>query len=264
MQQQDIHDYLERYFIANDCQVIDKTDGHLHVQLSIDLDKRLMNRPFYWHYLEKTGGVPNPMQMQIITDEANAPEQQKGEKVHFGSPRLHQIFQSTKELGGFIRLYENIDRGSNQSIPLQPWLCLNVKVSYQCDRKKDVIYSLGLNLIHGQIVDGFFDQLVDRSLTPKIPDYCFTLSPLIKPKSGLLRLEKLIYNLIEQEDEKWAIEARERLAEDLNLLDRFYEENEEKPETYHREKEAIESQYKPKIKVNVINGGMFYLHQQVF
>ena len=28
------------------------------VQLTIEMDKELMNRPFYWHYLEKTGGRP--------------------------------------------------------------------------------------------------------------------------------------------------------------------------------------------------------------
>ena len=38
------------------------------VQLTIELDKELMNRPFYWHYLEKTGGVPNPMKLTFITD----------------------------------------------------------------------------------------------------------------------------------------------------------------------------------------------------
>ena len=64
---------------------------YLTVQLTIELDKELMNRPFYWHYLEKTGGVPNPDRLTFITDSQNAPTNIKGETIHFGSPRLHQM-----------------------------------------------------------------------------------------------------------------------------------------------------------------------------
>ena len=264
MQQHQIHNYLERYFNANESPILENGNGHLHVQLSIDLDKELMNRPFYWHYLEKIGGTPQPMKMTLITDQEKAPGDLRGELVHFGSPRLHQIFNSTKKFGGFIRLYEEIETIGNSSTPLQPWLNINVKISYQCDRKKDVIMSLGLNLINGQVVPEFFEKLSERNLTPKIPDYCFKLSPLVTPRSGLLRLEKIIRTYVEEQDDKWAIDARKRWDEDLHLLNHFYEEHEEKPESYHIEKEALKSQYEPKIIVHVINGGMFYLNQKHF
>ncbi|WP_078552890.1 YqhG family protein [Bacillus alkalicellulosilyticus] len=259
MQQHQIHNYLERYFVANNSPILEKTAGHMEVQLSIELDKALMNRPFYWHYLEKTGGEPNPMKMTLITDQDKAPEDIKGELIHFGAPRLYQIFQSTTELGGFIRLYEKVVSRERQMTPLHPWLCLNTKISFQCDRKKDVIISLGLNLINGQIIPQFFDSLVKSDLTPKIPDFCFTLSPLITPKSGLLRLEKVIRTFIEEQDHTWAVEAHQRWEADLKLLNRFYEDVEEVPESYENEKEALGSQYAPKVVVKVINGGMFYL-----
>ena len=83
------------------------------------------------------------------------PEHIKGETIHFGSPRLHQIFQSTKNLASYIRLYEKSTSLSNQQTPLRPWIGLNVKISYQCDRKKDVFKSIGLNLINGQMVEQF-------------------------------------------------------------------------------------------------------------
>ena len=107
MQQQEIHNFLDRYFTATNCEVLEQSNGHMKVQLTIDLDKELMNRPFYWHYLEKTGGVPNPMQLTFITDQNNVSDTLKGEMIHFGSPRLHQIFQSTIKFGKFIRLFEN-------------------------------------------------------------------------------------------------------------------------------------------------------------
>jgi hypothetical protein len=260
MQQHEIHQFLERYFRANECDILEADDGYIKVQLSIEMDKELMNRPFYWHYIERTGGTPAPMQLTLITKQTEKTNSLEGERLHFGSPRLHQIFRSAQKRGGFIRLYEEAASCQQSHIPLHPWLGLNVKISYQCDRKKDQILSLGLHLISGTIIEQFHDRLQKLKLTPKIPDYCFTISPLIKPKSGIGRLEQYIRRRIFQDDHTWAEKAKERWAEDLALLDHFYEGMEEKPECYHIEKEALEEQYKPRIIVSVINGGLFYLH----
>lgn len=264
MQQHQVHDFLARYFEANDSPVLEKNKGYLNIQLSIELDKLLMNRPFYWHYLEKTGGIPQPMRVTFVTDQTQVPDTVKGEPIHFGSPRLRQLFASTRTLGGYIRLYEQVEATGQRSIPLQPWLCLNAKVSFQCDRKKDVLLSLGLNLIHGQIVPQFYDKLIQKKMTPRIPDYCFTLSPLITASSGFNRIQKMIQTYAENEDDSWALAALERMNADLTLLERFYEDQVEKPESYHLEKQALKEQYEPHIHVSVINGGMFYLKQQVF
>lgn len=262
MQQQDIHNLLERYFTANDSPILENSDGYLHVQLSIELDKLLMNRPFYWHYLEKTGGIPNPMQMTLITDPQICGEEKKGEQIHFGSPRLHQIFQSVQQLGTYIRLYEQSNNHATiHSTALHPWLCMNTKISYRCDRKKDMLVSLGLNLLTGEIVGDFHTTLLAKKLTPKIPDYCFTLSPIITPQSGLVRLENVIRSIIAEDDHQWAIDANKRWESDLALLETFYEECEEKPESYYLEVEAYQEQYEPKISISFINGGLFYLMQ---
>jgi hypothetical protein len=258
MQQQEIHNFLIRYFQANECVITENGPGYLTVQLTIELDKELMNRPFYWHYLEKTGGVPNPMKLTFITNPQIAPENMKGEIIHFGSPRLHQIFQSTKKLSSYIRLYEN-HKNSDQQTPLMPWLCMNVKISYQCDRKRDLYKSIGLQLINGQMVEDFHERLLNVPLTPKIPDYSFTLSPLVKPKSGMSRIENYLKAIIEDDDHSWAEEARKRWEKDLQLLHHFYEDIEEENESYETEKKALQDQYEPKINISFINGGLFYL-----
>ncbi len=261
MQQQDIHNFLHRFFISNGCNIIESSSGHIVIQLTIEMDKLLMNRPFYWHYVEKTGGAPNPMRLTFITDYSKAPEGIRGETIHFGSPRLHQIFQATKKMAANIRMYELVS--SNHKVALQPWLVLNTKVSYMCDRKKDLFLSLGLNLINGMVIDQIQKKLLKKQLTPKIPDYCFTLSPLIKPISGVKRIENIITQLIDSDDHTWARDAEIRWEKDLELLDHFYEDVEEKPESYLIEKTALEEQYKPRIKVDIVNGGLFYLTQQV-
>lgn len=258
MQQQEIHNFLIHYFQANECEVVENGRGFLTVQLTIELDKELMNRPFYWHYLEKTGGIPNPMKLTFITNQDSAPENIKGETIYFGSPRLHQIFESTKNLAGFIRLYEN-HRHINKQTPMLPWLCMNVKISYKCDRKRDIFKSIGLQLINGQMVEDFHDRLLQISLTPKIPDYSFTLSPLVKPRSGMSRIENYLKSVIEADDHTWADDARKRWDQDLQLLDHFYEDVEEQNESYETEKRALQEQYEPKIQISFINGGLFYL-----
>jgi len=259
MQQQEIHHFFERYFQANDCAILRNEPGFITVQLTVELDKELMNRPFYWHYLEKTGGIPNPMQLTLITNPQIAPKDIKGERIHFGSPRLHQIFSSTKNLAGYIRLYENGQQSTNNHTPLKPWLGVNLRISYQCDRKRDVYKSIGLQLINGIMVDDFHEKLLKLTLTRKIPDYTFTISPLIMPKSGILRIEKLLKDEIDQEDHTWAEEAKKRWQKDLTLLEHFYEDMEEKGDVYELEKTALREQYEPKITISVINGGLFYL-----
>ncbi|WP_064091560.1 YqhG family protein [Rossellomorea aquimaris] len=261
MQQHEIHRFLERYFVANGCDLVANGNGYMTVQLTVDLDKELMNRPFYWHYLEKTGGTPNPMTLSLVTNQENAPDDFKGELIHFGSPRLHQIFHSTRTLAGYIRLYENQPFTNGQGVPLQPWLGLNIKLSYQCNRKKDSIRSIGLNLINGGIQEDFHSFLLSKSLTPKIPDFTFTLTPIIKPKSGINRIQSYLHEGLKQETYEWADEARKKWDEDLRLLNHFYGDQEEKPESYYLEQQALKEQYEPKVSIDIINGGIFYLQQ---
>ncbi|ONK23663.1 hypothetical protein BLX87_09650 [Bacillus sp. VT-16-64] len=259
MLQQEIHQYLENFFEATQCTILENGPGFLTVQLTIEMDKELMNRPFYWTYLEKTGGILNPGKLTFITDEEKAPENVKGEYIHFGAPRLHQLFHSAKKMAAYIRLYEQPNPPPFQSVPLYPWLNVNLKISYRSDRKRDVLKSFGLHLINGMLVDHFHEKMQSRQLVPKIPDYCFTISPIIKPGSGLKRIDAFVKNEIAASDHSWAVLAKKRQEEDLNLLDQFYADQVDKPETYEIEKKALIDQYEPKINIEIINGGLFYL-----
>lgn len=263
MRQEAIHNYLETYFRASGCDILETRPHFLKVKLTVDLDKQLMNRPFYWHYVEKLGNQPETATLTLKT----AFNGDEGEIIHFGSPRLHQIFQSTKEMARYIRLYENV-HATDKKTALEPWLCVNTKVSYCCDIKKDMLLSLGLNLLNGTILRDFHDSLLKLDLTPKIPDFCYTMSPIIKPISGLKRLEAIIEQLLGEEEHKWAEAAHKRWNNDLDLLNRFYqaateEEVDEQSfqQNYENEKEALRSQYEPHINVSIINGGVFYLKQ---
>lgn len=257
MQQHEIQQYLERFFTVNQCEILRNEDGLLQTKLTVELDKRLMNRPFYWHYIEKTGGVPETMTLTLKTKKN---DKEPGEFIHFGSPRLHQIFRTAKTMAGFLRHYEQIESKTNQYVPLVPWLFLNMKMSYVCDRKKDVLHSLALQLITGQIRTNAIEKIKTVKLSPKLADFTFPLTPLIQPESGLKRIKNCVYDMLEKENDEWAQRALERWNNDLALLERFYE-NKEKSEAYYNEKEALKRQYEPKIKIEIINGGIVYLNK---
>ncbi len=260
MLQQEIHQYLEQFFMATGCTIEENGQGFLTVQLTVEMDKELMNRPFYWTYLEKTGGIPNPMKVTFITDQEKAPPDIKGEFIHFGAPRLHQLFETARKFAAYIRLYEKPVMQPGQNVPLHPWLNVNMKISFRSDRKKDVFRSFGLNLINGNLIESFEEKINRIILSPKIPDYCFTISPIIMPVSGIKRIESHLTNEVQSKDHPWADAALRRWEEDSRLLDHFYEGVDVKPETYFIEKKALEDQYNPSVHVDILNGGIFYLN----
>lgn len=254
-----VHDYLQKFFKENNCEIVHGDEHYLTVQLTVDMDKKIMNRPFHWQYIENINGVPDPAQITLITDQTKVSKSMKGEVVHFGSPRLSQLFQTTKELGAYVQMYERVENNVETRPILTPWLGLNYKVSYYCDRTKEMLHSLGINLMTGDVINGFQESIAIKELDTEKSERAFLLPYIIKPLRALDRLDAVIENLIQQEDHTWAENAKGRWQKDLEILEHFYEGVEVKPESYEMEKKAMEEQYEAKIKVDIINGGLFYL-----
>lgn len=275
----DLNAFLHDYFTSNQCQVNQKRSGVLHVQLTEEMDKILMNRPFYWHYIKQMGFSGEPFELTLITDPDKADED--GEVIHFGSPRLQQIMKHLKNNERFTKLFEQIDTnkkvtpdsseasgpsfipgvsGLQARVPLYPWLVVNMKISYQGKQKKDEIFSIGLHLLNGGMQLEMMDSLKERPLRMGIDDYCYTIAPVIKLQSGLKRIESVIADYIHRQDHEWADLSKQALHEELQLLEHFYEGREDMDST-HKQKEINElsMRYEPKITMEILNGGIFYL-----
>ena len=82
---------------------------------------------------------------------------------------------------------------------------------------------------------------------------------IIKPVRGLERLDHAIETSIQQENHEWAEEAKKRWQHDQDVLEFFYEGVDLKPDCYEMEKNAMAERYTPKIKIDIVNGGLFYL-----
>lgn len=257
---ENLNAFLHDYFSAHQCQIQSNENGVLHVKLTEEIDKTLMNRPFYWHYMNKMGREGETTTLCLITNPDKREE--KGDWIHFGSPRLQQILKSVTEKERFTKLFQS--DGSITRSPLFPWLVVNIKISYKGKQNRDEIVSLGLHLINGVMYKDMMDLLKNITLKPVIDDYCYTIAPIIKIGSGFHRIENVLDDYINNQTHHWADEALQTLEEEITLIKHFYTDTEDVADDHNHmqsEIDAIKERYTPKVTYNVINGGIFYLKE---
>lgn len=262
MNSAEIRDFVEQYLLAQECAIVVKDPAYLTTRLSIQVDKDIANRPYYWMFVERTGAEPQPMQLTFIFDEEKIDDQVQGELIKFGCWRLHQIFHSAKQHGQFIRLYEEISPSSSTQ-GLIPWLLLNYKISFISDQKKDLYYPIGFNLITGQILTHFDTVLTQVQLTPKIPDYHFTLRPIYSLSSATQHIEQHLRSFLTEQDQSWADKANQRLDEEIELMKSFFDSTSEEDMLLLGKKQEEIDRYRPKIEVSPINVGVVYLQTKL-
>src|SRR5699024_10902799 len=102
------------------------------------------------------------------------------------------------------------------------------------------------------------ENLQQIELHEVISNHCYTISPIIKPSSGINRIEKYIDDFIENDDHTWAVKAHQRLQRELDLIQHFYEHTSDKQEK-KLEQNAPKKTFTPKIPLDIITGCLFYL-----
>jgi hypothetical protein len=227
MRQEQIRQFTERYLAAFSAHIVETHPDYLTVKLPVEVDKDIGNRPFYWSWVEKMNLPYQPLVLTFCFDRERMPEGQRAEHLHLGAGRLQQIFQSARKHGSFVCMYEQAAPprpGARRTAPLVPWLGLNWKVSFICDKKRDMLLHFGINLHQPQIVSDFYPFLLGLSLTPSIPDYCYTLERRLSLAEAAALAERETRRLLAAEDGRWAEEARQRLDEELQILEAYYAE----------------------------------------
>lgn len=256
-----LHSFLRTYFSAYHCPIHHDHDGVLTVQLTEEMDQSLMNRPFYWHYMKSIGNDGDPAELTFITEPGQDQEDETGEWIHFGSPRLQQIFKHLKQTSCHVKLFQKIEATKNTA--LYPWLLTNIKISYKGKQNKDEMFSIGLNLINGMMKTNMMELLQKLPLHNTISDYCFPMSPLVKYKSGFSRITAVIEDYLKNQTYDWADESLVTLSEEINMVKHFYEHEDDK-EHLQKEIDDLTNLYQPTITYQVINGGLIYLCEDPF
>src|SRR5699024_5961222 len=131
-------------------------------------------------------------------------------------------------------------------------------ISYRGKQKKDEMISIGLHLVNGVMKLEMMDELQRKNLQNTIPDYCYTISPMIKLQSGFKRIEKVLESYVKDQHHHRAEASRKKMAEEIDLLRHFYKDESEESDI-KKEIDEIKARYSPYITFEVINGGLFYL-----
>ncbi|MDV2580972.1 YqhG family protein [Alkalibacillus haloalkaliphilus] len=259
MKQAEIHGFLYEFFDHRQASILENHDGLLTVKLTRELDQQLMNRPFYWQYINTMGYEGEPM---TVTYKSKEGVEADGEWIHFGSPRLQQIFNVIQEEGRYTTLYENIS-GNTKRTPLYPWFVCNLQVKYRGWYIHDEMVSIGILLTNGTMRFNWIDENIDQHFVQHVPDYAYKIPYIISPERSIEHLTKELSNRIEQESTSFSEKSIELYNQELNMLDELTElHTEEDQQFYDQSKEQIYERLYPKVEVNWINGGLFYLTQE--
>ncbi|MEF2965410.1 YqhG family protein [Paenibacillus sp. M1] len=306
MTQEQIREFVMTYLESTECQFLEKSPYHVTVKLSPRADRELTNRPYYWGFIERTGTPPETMTFSFIFDaerhrnmqqasEANnaAPAQEdpllarhfgavrplpilgpgriQQEELYFGSPRLKQIFAAARQGGRTVYLFE--DPGPRQRSTLlpaayEPWLGVRYKIDFCCDMKREELHFIGVSLLTGRIDEDFGARLSGKALIPRMPENMHIAPSSFSLPQGRQALEARIGEILQSYDSSWADEARDRLGEELALIDAYYKDllndpDEERKlavlEQYEARKGEIRWQYEPRIVVSALGSGIFHL-----
>jgi hypothetical protein len=238
-------DFVRNFFLSYGCSITEQSNSHLKIQLTAEMDEEIMNRPFYWHY------------MKTHTDR----EEKKGIYLHAGTPKLHTIYKTAMKKGKTSRLYEMIDQPL-QNRAMTPWLVVNLLLHYRGKQAKDERISIGLNLIHGSLLNGMMERIRNINFHPTVSDYTFPMTPVIGIRSAYRRIEQYIESYTRSLDDQWAILSLDQMDQERELLNSFFESEDIGLDHFTKEQEQIDKRYRPRVQVEVVNGGLFYISQQ--
>ncbi|HEY8342007.1 MAG TPA: YqhG family protein [Calditerricola sp.] len=263
--------FVRRYIATMGGEILEETPSYIRVRLTPDMDKDLMNRPFYWSYVEQFGLEPVPAVLTLVFDPDRPPPDGRGEPIAFGSLRLTQIFRSAQKRGRFVRLYEapTVGEGGGpdrpEAIRLVPHLAINYRVSFLCDRKKERLVPLGVNLETGHVVEDFYPRIAARPFTPVMPPGAVLAPGHLTLEAAVERAEATVAAAIAAEDDSWARDALARLAEEQALLRAYYGETptEEQRGELAQRLDELKALFTPRIAVDVVNAGLFFLSRPV-
>ncbi|UOF90131.1 YqhG family protein [Fodinisporobacter ferrooxydans] len=179
MNQAQIQGYCKRYFEAVGASIYREEPQYLQVELPRDVDKELIERPFFWKWAEAMGQHVEPTILHLIFSPDKKP--QDAARLHYvglGSQQLLKIFQSAKKRGRIVRLFETGKKsGSGSYIP---YLIATIKISYLSDRRRDIFTCDAVEMQSGVILTDVWGHLAARTYqaSPQAPTPCKHQNPL--------------------------------------------------------------------------------------
>ncbi|GIO69070.1 YqhG family protein [Paenibacillus cookii] len=306
MSPQEVREHMMTYLESTECQIIEKSPYHVTVKLSPQADRQLTGRPYYWGFVDRTGAEPETLSFTFVFDperydqheqEKTAAARQQDhllsryygtapllpqlgpgriqrEDVTYGSARLQQIWNAARQEGFCLYLFEqppSLQRETLFSAPYEPWLGVCFKAEMACDMKKEELHFIGISLVSGQIASPFPDRLKGLTLSPRLPENVHIQPATLSLDAAAGLLESYLTGKLAEMDYGWAEQAKERLKEELAVIDIYYEDLLKEPdeeklaairEQFASRRSETTWQYEPKVHLSAITCGLFHLRSK--
>ena len=237
--------FVDQYFAAVGATLLRSSVDYREFELPREVDKELTDRPYYWLWVEKTDQQVEPTVLRMaFTEEALARENERlrqtaqvemesknpsdtermffrpptAELVTLGSFRLDKLYQSLANRGRFAC----VKPAGQQPGILVPWLMYNVQVSYRCDLVEQEIYSVGVCLTNGQVVENFYDMIQRLHMNQVDPH---ELLPEVKLSvhTAMRRVQEYLEDKLKRRSHEWAQTALLRLEKELRQIATYYQ-----------------------------------------
>jgi len=237
--------FVDQYFSAVGATLVGSSEEYREFQLPREVDKELTDRPYYWLWVEKTNQQVDPTVLRMaFTEQALERENERlrqaaavemesknlsetermffrpptAELVTLGSFRLDKLYQSLAKRGRFAC----VKPAGQQSGTLVPWLMYNIQVSYRCDLVEQEIFSIGICLTNGQVVEHFYDMIqrlqmnhVDaQELMPEVK---------ISIRAAMTKVHSYLEGKLTLRSHEWAQTALVRLEKELRQVGTYYQ-----------------------------------------
>jgi hypothetical protein len=150
------------------------------------------------------------------------------------------------------------------TLSYHPVLLTNFRVSFETDEKIEELYSLGIDLVSGEIDSSFQKELAAKKLQPNPPKKNVEKRK-IPYREGYDSLLNHLKWQLQNHDSTWVKSAGSRWEEEVQYLEAFYrsnldeEEDKDSEASFYRRLAEGYRKFQPFVKIHLINVGLLYL-----
>jgi hypothetical protein len=226
------------------------------------------------------------MNLQIVCHPELLSKYPGAELVTSGSFRLQWFADGIKQRGQVFRgaydfdldpakverqIVRLLDRPVNfffrkPTLFYHPHLLVNFKATFTTDEKFDELHSLGINLVTGEIDSNLLQELQKVKISPHPPKRK-PEKKKIPYNEGFSALENHLKWQLRNHDPQWTLEAKTRWEEEVQQLENFFQDNSGANEaglSFYRQVAETYRKFRPVIRLQIVNAGIFYLPWVVF
>jgi hypothetical protein len=141
----------------------------------------------------------------------------------------------------------------------QPYLLVNFKASLETDEKFEELYSLGINLVSGEINHQLLPALSGKKIIRDKPRKLEKRR--ISYRDGFEALWNHLRWMLKNHDRKWLESAKYRWEEEIGYLESYYHDREETGDqaSFYRRVAETYRKYQPSIHIEIGNVALLFL-----